>query len=89
MANRFLARDKQRAVDLAVEKWRACFIDFENRAAATAFGDDDFCDIEERVNACDLMHFLADESYCFGVGNDRDPYAGGGSDDRFAWCVVA
>ena len=89
MTRGFLARDKKRVVDLPVEKWRACFFGLDDRTAAAAFGDDDLRDIEERVNARDLMHFLADESHRFGIGDDRDLYADGGSDDGLAWCVVA
>lgn len=89
MAGGFLAFDEQRAVDLAMNECWLAFIDFEVCAAAAAFGDDDLCHIVERINAGDLLDFLADEADRFLIGDDQDLHAGGGGDARLLARVIA
>jgi hypothetical protein len=79
VAERFFAGGEKGFIELAEEQRGLGVLDFEQGAAAGALGEEDLRDIVKRVNAGDLMDFLADEVNGFGIGDERDADAGGGS----------
>ena len=78
MAERFLFGQVDGFLQLAAVKRILLFGDLKHGAVAGALGEDDLCDIEEWIYACDLMDFLDDELDC---GLLRDE----GEGDTFRW----
>ena len=61
VAQGFFLGEENRFIDLAAEEGFVFFGDLENRAATGALGEDDFRDVEERIDAGDLVDLLANE----------------------------
>ena len=78
MAERFLFGQVDGFLQLAAVERILLFGDLKHGAVAGALGEDDLCDIEEWIYACDLMDFLDDELDC---GLLRDE----GEGDTFRW----
>ena len=68
-------------VDLYLDSLRRVIgVDFEAGAAATAFREEDVGDIEQGINAGDLVDFLADEVDRLGIRLEDDADSGCGED---------
>ena len=76
----FFFGEEDRLFEFAAVEGRLFFGNFEMGAAAGALGEDNFCDIEERVNAGDVMDFFADKLDRGFVRNEGDVDAFCGSD---------
>jgi len=72
MAQRFLFGEEKGLIELALIEWRPGFLDFNERATAGTLGEENLRDIEQRINAGDLMNFLADEMNGLVVRYDGD-----------------
>src|SRR5688572_9800685 len=80
MTESFLTGEEKGFVELAGEKRRLGFLDFEEGPATTAFGEENLGDVEERIDAGDLMDFLADEVDGLGIRQQSHAHDGSGSD---------
>ena len=80
VAHRLIAGEEERVVLCAVDERRVIGVDFEAGAAATAFREEDVGDIEQGINAGDLVDFLADEVDRLGIRLEDDADSGCGED---------
>jgi hypothetical protein len=72
VAGCFLAGEEDGFFQFADDQWGVWCGSLEDGAAARFFCEEDLCDIEERIDASDLMDFLADEVDGLLVRSDGD-----------------
>ena len=84
MAEGFLLGKEDGVIKFAAEEGFVFLGDLEERAATGALGEDDFRDVEEWIDAGDLLDLLADELDRGLVGDDGDGDAFGGRDEFLA-----
>ena len=75
VADCFLVGEEKRLFQLAADEWGVGLGGFVNRPAAGFFREEDLGDIEERIDAGDLMDFLADEVDGLWIGRDGHAHA--------------
>ena len=84
MAEGFLLGEEDGVIKFAAEEGFVFLGDLEERAATGALGEDDFRDVEEWIDAGDLLDLLADEFDRGLVGDDGYGDAFGGRDEFLA-----
>ncbi len=70
-----LTGEENRILELAADQRCVRFRSFENRAAAGLFREEDFRDVEHRINPGDLMDLLADQVNGVRIRTDGDTHS--------------